>query len=44
MDLIEQAEEKLGKERTEELRSEIEQLASDLKKLRAAPVDVEDEP
>ena len=44
MDLIKQAEEKLGKERAEEIRSEIEQLASDLEKLRTTPVDVDDAP
>jgi hypothetical protein len=44
--VFETAEEKFGKERAEELRADIEQLAADLKKLRAAAaaLDVEDAP
>lgn len=44
MDLMKLAEEKLGKVRAEELRPDLEQLASDLEKLRSASVDVEDAP
>jgi hypothetical protein len=38
------AEEKFGKERAEELRSEIEQLRADIDKLRSVPLDFDDEP
>jgi hypothetical protein len=38
------AEEKFGRQRAEELRSEIEQLAAELKKLNSAPVEPKDEP
>jgi hypothetical protein len=47
MDLLKEAEDKLGKERAAELRSEIEQLADELEKLRSAALEVlevEDEP
>ena len=44
MNLQEIAEQKLGKARAEELRSDIEQLAAELEQLRSAPVEVEDEP
>ena len=40
----ETAEQKLGKARAEELRSDIEQLAADLQKLRSTPLELEDEP
>lgn len=46
MDLINltgRAEEMFGKDRAEELLSEIEQLASELEQLRMASLDVEDE-
>ena len=42
--LFERAEVKFGKPRAEELRSEIEQLAAELKKLNSAPVEPTDEP
>jgi hypothetical protein len=38
------AEQKFGKERAEELRDDLEQLAADLEKLRAAPVEIDDAP
>ena len=38
------AEEKFGKERTEQLRVDIEQTAADIEKLRAASVETDDEP
>ena len=44
MSLQDTAEEKFGKARAEELRSEIEQLAVEIEKLRSIPVDIEDEP
>ena len=44
MDSFKTAEEKFGKERAEQLRSEIEQLAAELQKLRSAALDLEDEP
>ena len=44
MSLHDTAEEKFGKARAEELRSEIEQLAVEIEKLRSIPVDIEDEP
>ena len=42
--LTSRAEEKFGKERAEQLRSDIEQAAGDLEKLRAIPVEIDDEP
>jgi hypothetical protein len=42
--LISYAEEKFGKERSEQLRADIEQAAGDLEKLRAISVEIEDEP
>jgi hypothetical protein len=42
--LFSQADEKLGKERTEQLRSDIELAADDIEKIRAVPLQVEDEP
>ena len=42
--LTSRAEEKFGKDRATQLRSEIEQASSDIEKLRAAEVEVEDEP
>jgi hypothetical protein len=42
--LFAHAEEKFGKERAEQLRSDIEQAAGDIEKLRAVPLQVEDEP
>ncbi len=44
MSLHDTAEEKFGKARAEELRSEIEQLAVEIEKLRSIPLDIEDEP
>ena len=44
MSLHDTAEEKFGKARAEELRSEIEQLTVEIEKLRSIPVDIEDEP
>ena len=43
-DLIARAEEKFGKQRAEELRVEIEQLAAEIEKLHAIPLEVDDEP
>jgi hypothetical protein len=42
--LTSRAEEKFGKERAEQLRSDIEQAAVDLEKVRAIPLEIEDEP
>jgi len=44
MDAFKIAEDKFGKERGEQLRSEIEELAAEIEKLRSVPVDMEDEP
>ena len=44
MDLQEKAVEKFGEDRASELRVEIDQLAADLEKLRAARIEVDDEP
>jgi hypothetical protein len=44
LSVFDTAEEKFGKERAEELRPDIEQLVSDLEKLRSVPLDVEDAP
>jgi hypothetical protein len=45
MDHLQQvAQDKFGKERAEELRSDLEQLADDIRKLRSTPVELEDEP
>ena len=44
MSLHDTAEEKFGKARAEELRSELEQLAVEIEKLRSIPLDIEDEP
>ena len=41
--LFSQAEEQFGKERTEQLRSDIELAADDIEKIRAIPLQVEDE-
>ena len=38
------AEEKFGKERTDELRSDIQQMAQDIEQVRQTPVDIDDEP
>ena len=38
------AEEKFGRERAEQLRSDIEQAAGDIEKLRVTPIELEDEP
>ena len=44
MNFQQMAEEKFGKERAEELRSDIEQLRADIEKLRSVPLDFDDEP
>ena len=44
MDLIKKAEDKFGKERAEDLRSELEELESEIKKLRSVDLDSDDEP
>jgi hypothetical protein len=44
MDLFKEAEEKIGKTRADELRSDIELLNKDLQVLRSTPVELEDEP
>ena len=44
MNLQQVAEEKFGKERAEQLRSEIEQLTAELEKLCSVPLDLDDEP
>jgi hypothetical protein len=43
-DLFSQAEEKFGKERADQLRSDIQLTADDLEKIRTIPLQVEDEP
>ena len=43
-DLKSRADEKFGKERTDELRSELEQLAAEIQQLRNTPLEIEDEP
>jgi hypothetical protein len=42
--LSSQADEKLGKERAEQLRSDIELAADDIEQIRAVPLQIEDEP
>ena len=42
--LFSHAEETFGKERVEQLRSDIELAADDIEKIRAIPLQVEDEP
>jgi hypothetical protein len=42
--LTSRAEETFGKERTEQLRADIDQAAGDIEKLRAISVEIEDEP
>jgi hypothetical protein len=42
--LLSHAAEKFGTERTEQLRSDIELAADDLEKIRAIPLQIEDEP
>ena len=42
--LTSRAEEKFGKERTEQLRAEIQQMASEIEQLRKTSVEIEDEP
>jgi hypothetical protein len=44
MDPFKTAEEKFGKERAEQLRKELEQLAADIEKLRSVALDVDDAP
>jgi hypothetical protein len=42
--LFVRAEEKFGREQADELRSDIEQIAADLKELASAKIEVDDEP
>jgi len=42
--LVARAEEKFGSQRVEELRSDIEQIAADVKELAAANIEFDDEP
>ena len=42
--LISRAEDRYGRQRTEELRSDIEQIAADIKELSAAAIEFDDEP
>jgi hypothetical protein len=44
MDLQAAAQDKFGQTRAEELRSEIEQVADDLRKIRSVRLEQEDEP
>jgi hypothetical protein len=45
MDIFREAEEKFGKQRADELQSELEQLASEIEKLRSVALDIiDDEP
>jgi len=44
MDLQQTAQDKFGVDRAAELRSDLEQLADDLQKLRSTPAEPEDEP
>ena len=43
-DLASRAQEKLGKERAEQLRAELEQMAAEIQQLRNTPLEIEDEP
>jgi hypothetical protein len=42
--LLSHADEKFGKERTEQLRPDVELAADDIEKIRAIPLQIEDEP
>ena len=44
MNFTKSAEEKFGQDRADELRPELEQLASEIEKLRSVRLDIEDEP
>ena len=44
MNFQQTAQDKFGKDRAEEIRSDLEQLADDIRKLRSTPVELEDEP
>jgi hypothetical protein len=44
MNLQQTALDKFGKDRAEEIRSDLEQLADDIRKLRSTPVELDDEP
>jgi hypothetical protein len=44
VDFFKTAENKFGKERAEELRSEIEQLQAEIEKLLSVPLNIDDEP
>ncbi len=43
-DLASRAEEKFAKERADQLRSELEQMAAEIQQLRNIPLEIEDEP
>jgi len=42
--LTSQAEEKFGKERAEQLRADLQQVAEDIEQIRQTPVEIDDEP
>ena len=42
--LTSRAEEKFGKERAEQLRADIQQVAQDIEQVRQTPVETDDEP
>ena len=44
MDLLKEAEEKIGKIRVDELRADVNKLDNDLQALRSTPLELEDEP
>jgi len=44
MDLHDAAHDRFGKNRAEELRSEIDALAEEIRKIRSVPVEQDDEP
>ena len=43
-ELASRAEEKFGKERADQLRAELEQMAAEIQQLRDTPLEIEDEP
>jgi hypothetical protein len=44
MDLHDVAQDRFGKSRAEELRSEVDTLAEDIRRIRSVPVEQDDEP
>jgi len=44
MNFQQTAQDKFGKDRAEDIRSDLEQLADDIRKLRSTPVELDDEP